>query len=93
MHQGSSAAFGFATAGSVLFGPGVSSVTAQRASELGRRAFIVTGRSPERAGFLLEGLDRQHAAHATFSVQSEPAIDMIQLGVDVRPALLEQTLL
>ena len=66
--------FEFATATRILFGAGVARDVASYAAGLGRRAFLVTGSSAERAQALVPGL-------APFAVAGEPTIDLIHRGV------------
>ena len=49
--------FDFATATRILFGPGVVREVAPAAKEMGGRALLVTGRSPERAALLIEAIE------------------------------------
>ena len=51
--------FEFATATRILFGAGTLREAGQIAAGLGRRALVVTGRTPERARRLLDGLRRE----------------------------------
>jgi alcohol dehydrogenase class IV len=73
--------FEFATATRVVFGPGTVHEAAALARELGSRAMVVTGRSPERAQPLLDALHSQRISAATFSVAGEPTTDGVIAGV------------
>jgi len=72
--------FEFATAGRILFGPGVVKEVAPAAAALGRRALVVTGATPERARPLLDALAAQGVAAATFAVGGEPTIPVALEG-------------
>jgi len=73
--------FEFATAGRIIFGNGAIREAAPLAAELGSRAFVVTGRSGERAGQLVELLKRQRIKSVTFNVPSEPTVATVKAGV------------
>ncbi len=73
--------FEFATATRILFGRGVLQEVAPLAAEMGRRAFVVTGRSVERAGPLLERLVQAGVEHVLFSVSGEPTTEVALAGV------------
>ncbi len=64
--------FEFATAGRILFGPGASANAASLAADLGRRAFVVTGQSPERAAPLVQSLRAADIQIVEFRVSGEP---------------------
>lgn len=68
--------FEFATATRVVFGPGTVTSAGRIAASLGTRAFVVTGRSPARAGPLLAALDAAGVGHVTFAVPGEPTIGL-----------------
>lgn len=72
--------FEFATASRIVFGAGVLKEAGGLAAEFGRRAFVVTGRSGERAAPLLDGLKAAGVAVVTFSVASEPTTDLVREG-------------
>ena len=73
--------FEFATATRIIFGPGTIGEVGSEADGLGRRAFVVTGRSPERAGLLFEQLKRHALEYVTFSVPAEPTTTMVAEAV------------
>jgi alcohol dehydrogenase class IV len=73
--------FEFATATRILFGPGTLGEVGPLAAEMGRRALVVTGNTPERARPLLEALNEQRIAGITFPVASEPTTDVTRQGV------------
>ena len=64
--------FEFATATRIIFGPGSLREVAPRAAEIGRHAFVVTGRTIDRAAPLLEQLNKKGIESVTFSVPGEP---------------------
>ncbi len=64
--------FEFATATRIIFGPGTISEAASLSGEMGKRAFVVTGSSVERAEPLLERIGKQGADYVTFNVPGEP---------------------
>jgi alcohol dehydrogenase class IV len=72
--------FEFATASRILFGPGVLREVAPIALGLGRRAFVVTGRSAGRAAPLLASLASAGVEPATFPVSGEPTTDLVRDG-------------
>ncbi len=74
--------FEFATPTHIIFGPGTIRDVAPLASEMGKRAFVVTGQSPERAGPLLRELNKRRIEYATFSVTGEPTTTMAKTGVE-----------
>jgi alcohol dehydrogenase class IV len=73
--------FEFATAQRIIFGPGTLRNAGSLASGLGRRALVVTGRNPLRAGPLL-ALLREHAVDSiVFPISGEPEIQTVQEGL------------
>jgi alcohol dehydrogenase class IV len=64
--------FEFATATRIIFGPGTIIEAASLSAEMGKRAFVITGSSMERAQPLLEALGKQGIDYVTFSVPGEP---------------------
>jgi alcohol dehydrogenase class IV len=66
--------FEFATATRIIFGPGTISEAAALSGEMGKRAFVVTGHSNERAAPLLERLRKKSIDYVTFNVSGEPTI-------------------
>lgn len=73
--------FEFATATRVLFGPGVVREVAPAAREMGKRALVVTGRSRERAGGLIEQLETAGVSSVHFATPEEPSLDTVREGV------------
>lgn len=75
--------FEFATATRIIFGPGAARQVGPPAAEMGRRAFVVTGRSIERANPLLEQLKERRIEYITFSVPAEPTTTIVKQGVEL----------
>ena len=73
--------FEFATAGRVLFGPGVLREVGPIAKSLGGRALIVTGRNPDRARLLCSLLDEQGLSHHLLPLAGEPTVEGVCAGV------------
>ncbi len=73
--------FEFATATRIIFGPGTLQEVAPRAAEIGRHAFVVTGRTIDRAAPLLEQLTKRGIESVTFSVPGEPTTALAFEGV------------
>lgn len=73
--------FEFATATRIIFGPGTLQEVAPRAAEIGRHAFVVTGRTIDRAAPLLEQLNKKGIESVTFSVPGEPTTALAFEGV------------
>ena len=73
--------FEFATATRIIFGTGTIEEVAQLAAEMGSSAFVVAGRSTERAQPLLEQLNKQAIECVTFSVPGEPTTTIVKEGV------------
>ena len=74
--------FEFATATRVIFGSGTLVEAAKEAHGLGRKALVVTGKTPERASKLIDNLTRQGLQVTLFSVPGEPTVDMALAGVE-----------
>jgi alcohol dehydrogenase class IV len=70
--------FEFATATRIIFGTGKLREVGPLARECGRRAFVVTGRNPQRAEPLLALLREQGVAVVMYSVPGEPEIDTVE---------------
>jgi len=74
--------FEFSTAERVLFGAGMfDKEAASLAASLGRRPLVVTGRSLHRAEALIATLRKLGGDPVVFSVEREPDLDTIRLGV------------
>ncbi len=72
--------FQFATAGQIRFGWGRLQEVEEIAPTLGSHALVVTGRSRERAGPLLDLLARQGIQVTRFSVTDEPTVHVARQG-------------
>jgi alcohol dehydrogenase class IV len=72
--------FELATAGRVLFGPGVQAEVAPLARSFGTRALVVVGRSRERAGPLAERLAAQGVTAVVFCTDGEPSVETVRQG-------------
>ncbi|MEQ8223623.1 MAG: iron-containing alcohol dehydrogenase, partial [Candidatus Eremiobacterota bacterium] len=72
--------FEFATAGRIVFGPGVIKEIPSLASEFGRKALLVTGSNFERVSRLIEVLKEKHISTFIFSVSGEPSTEIVTLG-------------
>jgi alcohol dehydrogenase class IV len=74
--------FEFATAGRILFGPGVLAQAAGIVRALGAaRVLLVTGRAPERAAPLRQALAREGLAVAEVAIAGEPTVEDARAGV------------
>lgn len=74
--------FEFATAGRIIFGAGTLREIGTLAGEMGRRAFVVTGRSPGDTGPLLDLLRDKAIETSLFPVEHEPTTDLVRQGVE-----------
>jgi alcohol dehydrogenase class IV len=72
--------FEFATAARIVFGWGEVRQLAAAAAQMGSRALVVTGSSPERARPLIANLESAGVACALFQTPSEPTIPLIRDG-------------
>jgi alcohol dehydrogenase class IV len=68
------APFGFAAAGEIAFGSGARARLGAAARGLGARAFLVTGRNPDRAGWAAEALRVAGCAVAVHATPGEPTV-------------------
>jgi len=73
--------FEFATADRILFGEGVVSEVGQLISQMGDRVFLVADDIGERAGPIIEQLERQRLNYSTFEVRSEPSTMLVSRGL------------
>lgn len=73
--------FEFATANRILFGPGTLREVAPIAAQWGNRIFLLTGRSPDRAGSLVDQLKSRGVSITLFNVTGEPTVETVQAGV------------
>jgi alcohol dehydrogenase class IV len=72
--------FEFSTAARILFGWGEAAHLAGAAAKMGRRALVVTGSSPGRAGPLISRLEAAGVACVPFTTPSEPTVPLIRGG-------------
>jgi alcohol dehydrogenase class IV len=75
--------FEFATAGRIVFGPGVSAELPAIAAGFGRRALIVTGAHPERFGAIVTALESAGVGGVPLPVAKEPTIALVRAGADL----------
>jgi alcohol dehydrogenase class IV len=64
--------FEFATATRIIFGAGAINEVAPLATEMGQRAFVVTGYNVDRAASLIKAFENQNIMVTQFSVTGEP---------------------
>ena len=74
--------FEFATAGRIIFGPGTIGEIGDLAADMGRRAFLVTGKTVDRAAPVIAQLKNQGVSITQFSVPGEPTTDLVLAAVD-----------
>src|SRR5580692_5513062 len=74
--------FEFATAARIIFGWGEARQLAAAAAQMGSRALVVTGSTPERARPLIANLESAGVACALFATPSEPTIPLIRDGAE-----------
>jgi alcohol dehydrogenase class IV len=74
--------FEFATATRIIFGNATLEEVTPLAAEMGRCAFVVTGRTLERAQPLLEQLNKRRIKCDVFSIPGEPTTTMVEAGVE-----------
>ena len=74
--------FEFATAAGIIFGPGTIQEAAPLAAQIGRRVFVITGRSIERAGLILGELRKHKIDFVPFNVAGEPTTTSIKEAVE-----------
>ena len=73
--------FEFGTANRIIFGAGAIDRVGRLAADLGRRALVVTGRSPERADALVQQLKNHDVLVSRFSVTAEPTLELLTEGL------------
>jgi alcohol dehydrogenase class IV len=74
--------FEFATATRIVFGPGVLAELGAIAAPLGKRALLVTGRSPDRAAPARDALAAAGLAVVGLPIAGEPTVDDVREGVE-----------
>lgn len=72
--------FEFATSNRIVFGPGSLRVVAPAARGMGRRALLVTGRSPERSRHLESDLANEGVRISRFAISGEPTVEQASTG-------------
>lgn len=75
--------FEFATASRIVFRRGAAREIVPAARRMGARTLVVTGRHPERAGWLMTSLKAAGLEPAVFPVDGEPTIDSVRNGVEL----------
>ena len=75
--------FEFATATRILFGQGVLKETGYIVEKMGRRIFMLTGRSPQRAQSLIGNLKDAGMAVTQFSIPKEPTTRLALAAVEM----------
>jgi len=75
--------FEFATATRIIFGPGKITETGSLTAGMGKRVYIITGSSPERAQPLLNQLDEIKIGYAIFCVTGEPTTETVKEGIEL----------
>jgi alcohol dehydrogenase class IV len=78
--------FEFATATRIIFGPGTVKDVVPAAKELGQRALLVTGSSPQRYRFVADRLLAADVASTFFPVRREPDTLMVKQGCELARA-------
>lgn len=73
--------FEFATASRIIFGSGTQDQIGALAKGFGERALLVTGTNLSRVRSIVDSLADSGVVTATFSVDSEPTIEMARAGV------------
>ncbi len=73
--------FDFATAGRILFGPGVFSRTAELALSFGKKPLLISGRRRQHLASLEEQLDKAGAAVTPLEVTGEPDTGSLANGL------------
>ncbi len=73
--------FEFMTATRILFGAGTIKEAGALAAEMGRHALVVGGKSPERAGPLIDILSAAGVKSTYYSIPDEPTVEMVDKGM------------
>jgi alcohol dehydrogenase class IV len=73
--------FEFGTANRIIFGAGAIDRVGKLAADMGRRVFVVTGRSPARADALVQQLKKRDIIAGRFSVTGEPTLGLLTEGL------------
>ena len=72
--------FEFATAAQIIFGSGTIKQLPTLAAELGRKAFVITGRSPQRSQAIIDSLHQNGIDAQSFPVPEEPNTTLTAFG-------------
>jgi alcohol dehydrogenase class IV len=72
--------FEFVTATRIVFGEGTARELGTFAASFGKRAFVVTGRNPERVRPLIDSLHAQNLEFTIFFVDGEPTVELVVEG-------------
>ena len=72
--------FEFASAGRIVFGPGVIAELPALAAAWGKRALVVTGKDKIRHAGIIADLEARGFACALFGVSGEPTVDLVREG-------------
>ena len=72
----------FATAGQILFGRGAAADAAAIVAGFGSRVLVVTGATPGRAAWLIDGLAARGCDCATLQVGGEPDLTLVREGAE-----------
>ncbi len=75
--------FEFATATRIVFGAGLLRELPSIASEFGRHALLVTGRTKQRAAAAIALLESRAVASTVYPVAGEPTLDTVRAGTDL----------
>ena len=75
--------FEFATSTRILFGPGEVREVAPAAKEMGGRALLVLGRSPESAAILIDALKGRGIGCVSLAIHTEPSVALVGQGVEL----------
>jgi alcohol dehydrogenase class IV len=75
--------FEFATVPRIIFGAGAASRIGDQVKDFGRRALVVTGRSPNRVDQLLSNVVAAGVGVSTFAVAGEPETSTVENGVQL----------
>lgn len=74
--------FEFASPTHIIFGPGIILEVGPLAAEMGKHAFVVTGKNLKRAEPLLKELNKHGIEYVTFCVSGEPTTKIAKTGVE-----------
>jgi alcohol dehydrogenase class IV len=73
--------FEFATATRIIFGIGSIKEAGRHAAQMGKHAFVITGRSVDRAAPLIKRLKENGVKYSQFSITEEPTTDLALAAV------------